>query len=128
MSYIIAIPSYKRAETLKTKTLTLLREHKIPHELINIFVANEEEVEIYKKTLDPQSYGSIIKGVIGMRAIRNFIQDWYPEGAKIVNIDDDVQAIKVRQNNQECKDLQNLDSLINEGFGLVEKYKCSLWG
>ena len=40
--YIIAIPSYKRAETLRDKTLQVLKEHKIPAERIHVFVATPE--------------------------------------------------------------------------------------
>ncbi len=45
--YVIAIPSYKRADTLKNKTLNLLKKKKIKSSIIHIFVANEEE----KKTI-----------------------------------------------------------------------------
>ena len=127
MSYLIAIPSYKRAETLKNKTLALLQKYGISPELINIFVANQEEKELYEKTL-PKYYNQIIVGVVGMRAIRNFIQDYYPEGANILNMDDDIQALQVRLNDQECKELEDLSKLIEQGFELVKNKKCHLWG
>jgi len=127
--YKIVIPSYKRAETLRDKTLKLLAHYNIPVEKIHIFVANKEEAEIYGKTLDPKTFGVIIIGVPGMRAIRNFIQDWFLEGEYIVNIDDDIQAIKVRLNDYECKDLHNLDEFITSAFDMCDKKVwASLWG
>ena len=45
IDYEIAIPSYKRPETIKKKTLKVLEGHNIPPEKINIFVANEEEFD-----------------------------------------------------------------------------------
>ena len=41
MNWKIAIPSYRRAETLKSKTLKLLNECSVPLEKIFIFVADE---------------------------------------------------------------------------------------
>ena len=38
MEYTIAIPSYKRPQTLQNKTLNLLKKHKLEPERIIIFV------------------------------------------------------------------------------------------
>ena len=40
--YVVAIPSYKRPNTLKTKTLRLLEHYEIDPKKVKIFVANEE--------------------------------------------------------------------------------------
>ena len=93
--YRVAIPSYKRAEILKNKTLKVLSESNVPSEKIDVFVADEKEKELYEKTLEPGTYSKIIVGQKGMRAIRNFIQDYYPEGQRIVNLDDDVEKIQI---------------------------------
>lgn len=57
VDYVIAIPSYKRAETLKSKTLAMLKSNKINSKKINskkihIFDANNEEKKIYEETLN----------------------------------------------------------------------------
>ena len=46
--YVVAIPSYKRPQTLKNKTLKILQEHKIDPKRIDIFVADKEQESIYK--------------------------------------------------------------------------------
>jgi hypothetical protein len=127
MEYKIAIPSYKRAETLRDKTLVLLQKYNIPPELIYIFVADEEEKATYEKIL-PKYYKEIIVGAVGMRAIRNFIQNYFTEGEYIVNIDDDIQALENRMNDKKCEELKDLNALISDGFELCEKHGCSLWG
>ncbi len=43
MDYIIAIPSYKRAELCRDKTLAMLRDNKIPANKIYVYLANKEE-------------------------------------------------------------------------------------
>ena len=46
MDYKIAIPSYKRSETIKNKTLKLLNDYGIDKKRITIFVANKEEEKL----------------------------------------------------------------------------------
>jgi cellulose synthase/poly-beta-1,6-N-acetylglucosamine synthase-like glycosyltransferase len=61
--YVIAIPSYKRVETLKEKTLATLAKYKISASKIYIFVANKEEEAAYKAGLEPDTYAKIVVGV-----------------------------------------------------------------
>ena len=71
--YVIAIPSYKRAETLRDKSLTVLHKHGIEKKRIYIFVANKDEEKIYKEVLDPKSYNKIVVGVPKIGPQRIFI-------------------------------------------------------
>jgi len=125
--YKIAIPSYKRPEIFRDKTLALLQKYKIPKEKIYIFLADRQEREIYKKVI-PDYCDRMFVAVPGMRNVRNFIQDWFPEGQHVVNIDDDIKTMKIRLNDSELGELENLDKLILDSFKLCEKMGCSLWG
>ena len=49
LNYKIAIPSYKRHKTLKNKTLNLLNKYNIDTKIIYIFVADNEEKQIYEE-------------------------------------------------------------------------------
>jgi cellulose synthase/poly-beta-1,6-N-acetylglucosamine synthase-like glycosyltransferase len=128
--YEIAIPSYKRPETLREKTLAVLKQYKLPAEKITVFVADAEQKKLYEDALVPGSYGKIIVGIVGMGAIRNFITSWYPVGTKIVNIDDDIRgfleydATKPRKE----KPLRSLLTVIKRGFDECEKVGARLWG
>jgi hypothetical protein len=88
--YIVAIPSYKRTETLQTKTLALLKRYKIPSHKIYIFVADKEEEENYRNALPKDSYAKIVIGIKGLAPVRNFIAGYFPQGKKIVFCDDDI--------------------------------------
>ncbi len=128
--YVIAIPSYKRAETLKEKTLNTLQHYKINPKKIDIFVANKEEEEIYKKTLDKGSYNKIIVGVPKLGPQRNFMSDYYPVGKAIVHMDDDITAFlqydtKARRNE---KPLENLEAVFQRGFAECKTHGLRLWG
>ena len=47
MEYSIAIPSYKRSKTIQDKTLKVFEQHKIDPAKVTVFVADDQEFEIY---------------------------------------------------------------------------------
>jgi cellulose synthase/poly-beta-1,6-N-acetylglucosamine synthase-like glycosyltransferase len=128
--YEIAIPSYKRPETLRDKTLMVLKQYRIPANKITVFVANAEQKKLYEATLIPGTYGSLVVGIVGMGAIRNFITSWYPIGTKIVNIDDDIRGFLEYDASRPRKEkpLRSLVSVIKRGFDECEKAGARLWG
>jgi hypothetical protein len=128
--YIIAIPSYKRAETLRDKTLTVLASYRIPSSKIYVFVANKEQEDLYKSVLKPGSYGHMIVGVPGMAAIRNFITGYFPVGKQIVNMDDDIKGFLEFSPSARRHEIQlkSLDNLIKKGFAESARTGFRLWG
>ena len=128
--YIIAIPSYKRAETLRDKTLTTLKEHRIPAERIHVFVATPEEKDLYAKTLEAGTYGKLIVAIPGMAAVRNFITGYYPIGQRIVNIDDDIKGFLEFSETARRHEmpLRDLDGFIKRAFAQSQKTGFRLWG
>jgi hypothetical protein len=128
--YVVAIPSYKRAETLRDKSLALLHKYGIEKKRIFIFVANKDEEKVYKDVLDPKSYNKIVVGVPKIGPQRNFISDYFPVGKPLLHMDDDVSSFiqwspTARRNETELKDLK---SVIQRGFNECKKENCSLWG
>jgi hypothetical protein len=95
LNYRIAIPSYKRAETLRQKTLRALAIYLFPPEIIDIFVIAEEK-EIYEATLLEEFYGNLIVGVPSLAGQRTFIQSYYPLGQHILMMDDDITSFKMK--------------------------------
>lgn len=94
MKLNVAIPSYKRSKTIRDKTLSILQEHEVDPSAVTIFVANNEELELYRDSLKGNPYeNNIVVGVPGMKNIRNFIREYYDEGEFIVNFDDDLDTI-----------------------------------
>ena len=128
--YIIAIPSYKRAETLRDKTLATLKEHKIPAERIHVFVATPEEKQRYEATLEAGTYGKLIVAIPGMAAVRNFITGHFPIGQRIVNIDDDIKGFLEFSETARRHEmpLRNLDGFIRRAFAESQKTGFRLWG
>jgi hypothetical protein len=117
-NWVVAIPSYRRPETLRDKTLRVLREHRIPSSRIHVFVADEAEARTYRAALDPGTYGHLHIAKPGMAAVRNYITRHFPVGTQIFNIDDDIRGFleydaAVRRYE---RPLRNLHAAITEGF------------
>jgi len=149
--YIIVIPSFNRPELIQVKTLALLHRHNIAPQKITIFVANQEQYNLYKQKLPSFLYGSIVIGVIGLKNQRNFIMDYYPEGTQIVQMDDDldkiVELVISRKSKQQSmksiskkvvsrrsstsktvRPISNLDEFIRNAFNICKEKKIYLWG
>jgi hypothetical protein len=128
--WVVVIPSYNRVETLKTKTLALLQKHKIPPSKIYVFVANEEQKQLYEEGLEKGSVGHIIVGVKGLAEVRNFIFQYFPKGAALVEMDDDIRDVleysaRAKRHEMPCK---NLISVFERGFEECKKANARLWG
>lgn len=128
--WVIAIPSYKRAETLRDKTLRVLADYKIPRDRIHVFVANKDEAAAYRATLDPATYGHLHIAEPGMAAVRNYITRFFPVGKQIFNMDDDIRGFiewsaTARRNEQPLRDLA---SAITAGFREAQRTGYRLFG
>lgn len=138
--YIIAIPSYNRPELIQTKTLALLHKHDIEPSLINIFVADRQQYEIYNSKIPSHLYNKIIIGLKGLKNQRNFINRYYPEGYHIIEMDDDIDKIvqlNTKNNNsttlsqdksKTLKPIENLNEFIIKAFERCMKDNIFLWG
>lgn len=89
----LAIPTYKRSESISSKTLKYLKSVAYPKDLIYLFVIAEEE-QLYKDRVSSDLYGHIVIGPVGLCAMRNRISDFFDEGEIIIQMDDDVKGIK----------------------------------
>ena len=129
MNYRICIPSYKRHKELGEKTLKTLEKFKIDKSIIDIFVANQEEYDLYKP-LYPEY--NIIIGIKGLLEIRNFITDYYEEGQYILSFDDDITDIKMKNPKEWEKsclcEIDNLHQEIELGFKECIDNNTILWG
>ena len=126
MNWVIAIPSYKRSDLIQTKTLATLSRYEIPHEIITIFVATQEEYLEYRSVL-PDTL-QIVIGKLGLAQQRNFILDWYPVGSHVVCMDDDISAFVERTEEGGIRPLTSLRAVIDKGFAEAVKANCCLWG
>lgn len=129
MDYQIAVPSYKRSNIVKEKTLKVLEQYKIDPAKVTVFVGNQEEYDNYSKTLKNSPYNNIVIGEVGMCAIRNVIQKHYPENTKIMNFDDDLSSILKRVDDKTLVEVEDLEKeVIFRGFDECEKNNAYMFG
>ena len=132
-SFIVAIPSYKRSESISNKTLRVLTENNISPKKIFIFVANKDEEKDYLANVNSKLYNKVIVGVVGLRDQRNFICQYYPENTQIVQLDDDVEEISqlVEGKTKELRKLKivtDLDTFFKDAFQKCKQHGAHLWG
>jgi len=130
MEYSIAIPSYKRSKTIQDKTLKVFEQHKIDPAKVTVFVADDQEFEIYSDALKDHDYGSnIVIGVPTIGAQRNFIERYYPEGTRLMMFDDDVQEVQRAKDKKTLVPIDSLeDEIIFQGFSEAEKVGAKTFG
>lgn len=125
--YFIAIPTYKRPELLKKKTLAFLEKHEVPKNIIKIFVANEAELGDYVKS-NPEYESNFIVSIQGMMNVRNFIKNYYLPETRVLNIDDDLEDIIEFISPKEGRPLVDFNGMVDAGFRYCDIYKTRLWG
>jgi hypothetical protein len=128
--WVIAIPTYRRATTLRDKTLRVLTEYGIAVDRIHLFVATPEEEQTYRQTLDPTAYGHIHVALPGIVHVRNAITNFFPVGQRIFSLDDDIKGFiqydsTARRSERRVDDLS---AVITEGFRAADEAGARLWG
>ena len=132
MNYQIAIPSFKRPETIKKKTLKVLESYNIDPSRITVFVADQDEYKLYLESLAKDPYTNKCKIIVGVHTIgaqRNFIEKYYPEGTKLIMFDDDVEQVQKKISEQKLGRLEDLEKeFIIPGFEECEKVGAKTFG
>lgn len=128
--WVVAIPSYKRAESIQEHTLATLKKYGVEPERIYIFVADKDEEEDYRSKIPKALYNKIVIAKKGVHNARNIINEYFPVGQKIVEMDDDIKGFiefdpKAKRHE---KPLVSLKRVIERGFAEAQKHGARLWG
>lgn len=120
MTFEIAIPSYQRSKKLRDKTLSWLQDERITPDRITVFVASEDEKKEYEKVLLSNSYGRLVVGVPGLNQQLNFIRQYYPDGTRVLRIDDDIKNVKMLTR-------RSFQCIADQMFDLCDQEGATLW-
>lgn len=123
---VFAIPSYQRPAKVKEATISTLEGVGVDKGDIYVFVANKQEEGLYRDCLGPEY--NIVVGVIGIGPQRVFINGWFPEGTRVVSVDDDVRDFMVKRENKSVPFKGNLPSLVNRLFDMCDEEGIRAWG
>ena len=127
MKYSVAIPSYRRADTLASKTLPMLGKGGVPLDQITVFICDDERA-LYEKALAPFPGVTLERSQPTLRAARNIIARHYPVDFPVVQVDDDIKGLIRKSGEQTVEDLTDIHGLILQGFAEADKAKARLWG
>lgn len=126
MHYEIAIASYKREDVLREATLDTLIRNDIDLDRVTVWCADDEQVESYRAVLG--DLVEVRRAVIGAFAAKRFYHRQYPEGTRIVGLDDDVYDVQQKQGDKLKPIDRSLNEIIELGFDICEKTGARLWG
>jgi len=130
IDYQIAVPSYKRPTRLITETLTTLKRGDADFNRVTVFVADTNEKHLYETALE--AVGLKIKVVVSQPGLINsriwYNLNYYKPGTRILNLDDDIAGLYIKNNNALEKYTQSLDRLVSKGFQVCQNTGARLWG
>jgi len=129
MSYVVAIPTYKRYNEVVSKTLKTLIEGKVSRSRIFLFVANKEEYQKYEEVVPKTWYNKMIIGKKGLANQRKFISKYFPEGQYIISIDDDIDDFqKLDKKGEKLVKVTNVHKLFVDAYKDLKKHNLFIWG
>lgn len=134
LDWVVAIPTYDRVQAIQQKTLALLEKAKLPPKKIYIF-ADPTQLNDYKSKLSELGV-NVVKGERGICHQRNAIMKRFGVGAKVVEMDDDIEGVDVATHPEQKKQSSFLNRVPEEHFiplvehiwKVMEREGCSLWG
>lgn len=127
MVYVVAIPTYNRADIIVKKTLSTLINGNVNKNRIYIFVANKQQEKMYEEIVPKSYYREIVVGKIGIAMQRKFISKYFPENQYIISIDDDVEEIETLRGEKLVK-MHNIDEFFKDAYKILKKEKLFIWG
>ncbi len=124
--YKICVPSYKRPQIIKEKTLSLLNRLQINISEVDVIVETDEMAKEYK-AVNPD-VNVIVSNTDGIREKRNFVREYYQNSTDVdylLCMDDDLDEIFdydkpiTREAFIDC---------IETGFNTCEEKGLTIWG
>lgn len=125
--WVVAIPSYRRPDTIRTKTLPLLLDRGIPADRITIYVADGVEAQAYTRAAEEFGVGLQVSAPT-LAGSRNWIMSNLPAGTRVVQIDDDLNDMIRWVNPKRADSVGDLAALLTRGFELADRNGLNLWG
>eukprot|EP00929_Paragymnodinium_shiwhaense_P063817 TRINITY_DN31932_c0_g1_i1.p1 TRINITY_DN31932_c0_g1~~TRINITY_DN31932_c0_g1_i1.p1 ORF type:complete len:834 (-),score=137.97 TRINITY_DN31932_c0_g1_i1:36-2537(-) len=131
--WVVAIPSYDRIKTIGSRTLELLRQAGLGADRVFVF-ADPRQYGDYVKALKPFQV-TVVKGAEGVCQQRNAIMKHFLEGAKVVEMDDDIEGMCVSMSPKRhlgAKHVrmapENFPGIVDNIWADCAHHGCTHWG
>ncbi len=123
-SFQTAIVSHDRAETCRDKTVATAIQAGIDPSTITVFVA-ANEVDIYRQVLPNVT---VKEGGDTLRDQRNAVYQAYPEGERVLCLDDDISRWIITWKDDVAETLADAQTFFTEAFESLERYNLRMFG
>lgn len=129
VDFVIAIPSYKRAEILSERTLAMLTGFGISPDKIFIFLSSDDNIDEYKR-LCPRHAGRIVISPNGFLPTMRFLHNYFPVGTNVLCMEDDTRElwIKVDDKKRRKMEAHEFSRLVGVGFNECVRTGAKMWG
>lgn len=119
---IVAIPTYKRSNTIEKNALKfVLQDMRIPPVDVYLFVSNDEEYNDYKMLMYKYGLKIINAKVDNARDKFNYIHSYFIHNEDVLVVEDDVKGIITITDKKPR-------TIIENGFRLMHRYNKKIWG
>lgn len=108
MTFEVAIPSYERPEQIHDLTIRTLHDGGIGSEHVTVFLADAEQRAKYEAAAPAGFRGRWAVAEPGIRAARNVIHGHYPQGTRVMVVDDDIRRVYQKRERKRQIDLARL--------------------
>ena len=129
--YRVTIPSYQRPERLRAQTLRTLTGKCVPMELVDVYVHdNDPHLGSYRDLAAEQGFTLHVTPARGINEQRAYIVDSYPEGARLVGMDDDIEEVIATTGPRWANvfPVEDLHTRFENMFDLCELEGLYVWG
>lgn len=123
----VAVPSHARADKVNRQALTALANAGVDPERVRVFVA-PDELDTYRAAVDPGLACEVLPGALTLRAQRSAIEAWHGDGARLVQMDDDVRAVVGLGADGKLTTEVDLSAAADDAFEQLAATGSRLWG
>lgn len=130
--YKIAIPSYRRSELIKERTLSYLARCGVDMGNVYVFTSNELEARLYDASLGGVGCQIVCprEPIENVTQKFNYIHRYFPEDTNVFVIEDDIKTlVRITKKTKGCKP-ETCESLafVETGFTYCRKARTKLFG
>jgi hypothetical protein len=127
--YQVAVPSWRRADLLRDKTLTTLRRGGVSMSRLTVFI-NMHDPQLNEYLALAEAFGFDIQSLYdqGINATRRRIADHFPPGTPVVCMDDDVTRVARAVSPKKLDDIGDLGQFFADAFQRTSDEGLQVWG
>lgn len=123
--YQVVVPSYRRADILRGRTLATLRQGGVDMDRVTVFLhADDPERDAYAE-LDVRMVVTDAQGLTAQRAI---IAEHYGPDVDLVSADDDLSGVYRALDSKTLQPMGDVDGWLREAFAFTRSSGLHVWG